>query len=446
MTDTAPSSSATAGTVPTFRQHRTAERASRVGLLSALHRFVAARIHEIRIDPALRVYGACLALSNLLTAVFWTTTQPLDRILSSSLPVCWPFFESCGTWRVLGPHAIDALLASLVILSAANAVLFANDRLVPAALISLVVLSSVKTALILQDYRLVLNQHYMAAWALVVYLFVPSKRRSLLHLTVAFYVWAGLLKLNHEWLSGAALYGRRPLDLPAALVPAECVYVVILELGAVFGILSRRAWAFWGALIQLVLFHIASFWVVGFFYPVLMFLLLSIVPMGRLIREPSAEAVRPAPRVVGLSWRYERKSTYLVLAMFSIMQMIPRLFPGDPSITGEGRVFALNMFDAPTRCVATVTPRVGSNVSVPEKFNIPFLQPRIACDPIVYLEAAKQMCKGTELRPRLEDFDLTLASGRRADRALQLVVSIQFFCASSPRYSFLRHNPWIRAG
>ena len=51
----------------------------------------------------------------------------------------------------------------------------------------------------------------MALWVTGVFLAVPGKREALRLLLVLFYVWAGTLKLNWEWISGAGLY--RPLWL-----------------------------------------------------------------------------------------------------------------------------------------------------------------------------------------------------------------------------------------
>ena len=49
----------------------------------------------------------------------------------------------------------------------------------------------------------------MAFWACFVYLLIPGKRDAVRLLLVLFYFWAGTLKVNWEWISGAALY--RPL-------------------------------------------------------------------------------------------------------------------------------------------------------------------------------------------------------------------------------------------
>jgi len=63
----------------------------------------------------------------------------------------------------------------------------------------------------------------------------------------------------------------------------RCVYVIVLELGVTWGLLARRAWIFWTALAQFLVFHALSWQVVGFFYPLLMFAILAIFPLSRLV-------------------------------------------------------------------------------------------------------------------------------------------------------------------
>jgi len=56
-------------------------------------RFLALNLSEIQTDRALQLYGAALALSNALTAVYWLVGEfRLPVILSPDLAaVCWPF-------------------------------------------------------------------------------------------------------------------------------------------------------------------------------------------------------------------------------------------------------------------------------------------------------------------------------------------------------------------
>ena len=89
--------------------------------------------------------------------------------------------------------------------------------------------------------------------------------------------------------------GRRALSAdvadPGVGVVAACAYVIVLELVVSWGLLARRAWIFWAAFAQFLLFHALSWQVVGFFYPLLMFAILTIFPVSRLV-EPAGSALR----------------------------------------------------------------------------------------------------------------------------------------------------------
>ena len=249
------------------------------------------------------------------------------------------------------PRGSRRALWGYLTLAAAALLLFTRRWTAPAAYLALLILELVKILIIVQDYRLRLNQHYMAFFVALAFLLFPAKRRTLQYLIVLFYFWAGTIKLNREWLSGASLYRREFLWLPDSLVPAACAYVVVLETILVFGLLARRPWIFWATLAQLALFHVMSWPIVGFFYPSLMFSILGIFALSRIFSAEPEER----PSLARIERGLERRSTYALLAGFSLLQVVPYAFPGDSAITGEGRLFALHMFDAQVVCESHVT-------------------------------------------------------------------------------------------
>src|SRR5262249_35968838 len=144
---------------------------------------------------------------------------------------------------------------------------------------------------------------------------------------------------NHEWLSGAALY--KPIwFFTGAWLPVACTYVVVLEIVLVWGLFSKKNWIFWLTMVQLGLFHIFSWPVVGFFYPTLMFALLAIYLFDHFLVQDEAQKRT-------LTWL-----SYAFLALFSAAQVMPHLMPGDSALTGEGRIFGVHMFDALVQCEA----------------------------------------------------------------------------------------------
>jgi hypothetical protein len=220
-------------------------------------------------------------------------------------------------------------------------------------------------------------------------------------------------------------------------VSFACAYVIVLESVLVFGLLSRRRWIFWGTLGQLLLFHVISYPVVGFYYPSLMAALLSIFPLGRLIGRESE-----GPSLTALARGLEPFPTYALLAGFSALQLVPHVFPGDPAITGEGRLFALHMFDAQVVCEAHVTVYDAQGGSRRVRI-VPLAPARVRCDPIVYLSIARALCRQGAADGRWRDVDLSLRSRRATETDLRPVVQVNGFCGRTLAYDIWRPNPWI---
>ena len=398
------------------------------------HRCFARQIDEIRSDWTLRYYGVGLGLTHCLSATYWLVDQPLALILTAdTTPICWPFLPACHEWRVLPPVGIDIVLIFILILGALTALLFTHRHTAGLAYTLLAVLTLGKIVIVAQDYRLILNQHYMATWIAVVFLFVPQKRRTLIWLLVAFYVSAGLLKFTPEWASGASLYGRRPLGLPPAVIPLACLYVILLEVFLSPLMALRRRTPSLFVLCQLYLFHLSSFWVVGYFYPILMFLLLSVVGMDLASGISGNNSERRGTGWIGVA---------AVITIFAGFQAVPRLMPGDSAITGEGRLWALNMFDAPLQCRATANIHTGV-VEEAIPLRAPFVNRRIACDPILYYELARHLCRDMGRTYAGTDFDLTLETRLYGKQEYETIVSLPSFCKLDVTYSVWTHNQWI---
>src|SRR6185503_2983634 len=393
-------------------------------------------IAEISADRALRLYGLVLALTVTLTGWYWLRGPlPLSDILGPSTPpICWPFWDRCGDFHGFPESTIRSAIWMFTVLGIVDAWLFVT-RFVRGAYWILAFLTCVKVAVILLDYRLVLNHHMMTGWVTLVFLFVSRKRIALMTMLCAFYVWAGALKLtpDADWLSGAALHGARPFHLPAALVPVACSYVVLLELVAVWGLLSRSAPVFWLSYAQFLVFHLASFWVVGWFYPLLMFLLLSILV---LIRFLPAGHVNPLKQPSKMS-----RDAVAVLAVFCAAQLVPAVIPGRAAFTGEGRIFALNMFDGPPLdCRAVLVRRSSGAVSETIRLRILYLNARLTCDPIVFRSATLGYCSA-EQNP---DIDLIVDARKRGAPDYHRLIDVASFCSVRPGYRLLWRNYWIR--
>jgi uncharacterized membrane protein YhdT len=396
---------------------------------------IAGHIAIISGDPTLRYFGVALCAVNCLTAIHWLRWPSLSAILDPAIaPVCWPFFPGCYQVRVVPPELITSSVFVFLLASLLNARLFVTPRRIAAAYWTLLGCSVLKYLLIFQDFRLTLNHHYMAGWIVVAYLFAKSKQKTIQLLIVSMYFWAGVLKLDPgaQWLTGAAFYGRRPLGMPEAWIPMACMYVIILEVLLVFGLLSKQKVWFWGTFGQVLLFHVSSFWVVGWFYPLLMFALLSIFPMARLIGRGPTTRRRDDSILV---------STIILLAVFSLLQLARFTFPGRSAITGQGRMLALNMFDAPLECHGKLLRVEAGNRRSIVQLRPQFVNTRTMCDPLIYLELARGYCRAVRDNPSI-DFDLSLET-RTIGGTYWPVVSAVSICSTKPEYSLLYHNDWI---
>jgi hypothetical protein len=304
--------------------------------------------------------------------------------------------------------------------------------------VTLVLVNALKLAIMLLDYRLRMNQHYMGFFATFAYLFVPAKRDGLRVLVTLFYFWAGTLKFNWEWFSGAGLY-RPTWPFSGVGVVVACVYVIVLELVVAWGLLARRAWIFWAAFAQFLVFHALSWQVVGFFYPLLMFAILAIFPLSRLV----APADPPDGVLVSLWTLNARGPVYALAALFSLLQLAPYTFPGDRTLTGEGRLYALHMFDARATCAGWADLHLADGTTTRRDLKLP-LDTRIGCDPIVYFNRARNLCRHRDAGlVAFQDLDLFLSSRRTSDGEMKRVIATAGFCARGDRYDPFRHNAWI---
>src|SRR5437773_5465682 len=170
--------------------------------MSAIVGYFRAQIAEIERDDALRWYGAAMAFLHVVTYLFWVDQRIAAFVHAQAEPICWPLVPDCEVLRRLSPAGVTLLLRAYFALAIGAGFLFASRRLVPWAYAGLVLVNVLKLAVMLLDYRLRMNQHYMGFFATFAYLLVPGKRDALRVLVTLFYFWAGTLKLNWEWISG----------------------------------------------------------------------------------------------------------------------------------------------------------------------------------------------------------------------------------------------------
>lgn len=403
-----------------------------------MNTFFRRQIDEVARDPSLRIYGAILALTHALSAANWLTGGFFRWLAQDVEAICWPFFRECEVVRVLDTKGVAIVILVYGAASFAVAWLFlkptretdADTASVAAGYAALIGLSAVKLLFLVADFRLRQNQHYMAGFVTFAFLFLSEKRNAIRLLIPFFYFWAGLLKLTPDWLSGSTLYQPLWFFHDSPLLPWACGYVVVLELGLVWGLWSRRPSVFWAVLAQLFVFHAISYSVVSYFYPLLMIGLLAIFPLCRRFED------RPRRK-----WPKGEVGAYVLIAFLSVLQLHHHLLPGDTAITGEGRHFSLHMFDAWVGCVAEA--RIKKKAA---SFKLDLSMPlpvRLQCDPVVFWNRARHLCRQWRRDAEFVDLDVALFSRRSSEKNVHTVIQMTDFCKTDPDYSMVFSNSWI---
>jgi hypothetical protein len=382
-------------------------------------------------------YGLALLLGHVLCLIYLRTAGAVHLLIDATDPICWPFLEACHRlrFRSMAPVALTGGAYLGIVVFGAAAWFGGRQRLFQ---VSFAIATGLLAAILSLDYRLRQNQYYMFLWVCVVYLAVPrhAKPACLKLLIVLFYFWAGFLKLNREWLSGAVLY-RELWLVPPSLVPIACGYVVVLELVLIWGMFSRSIRLFWLTLAQLALFHVMSLSQINWFYPAIMGTILSLFVL--------MERTGPARA----NWRWgdlgtrERWAVAAVALLFSGCQMAPRLYPGDTTLTGQGRWFALHMFEARQECQVKVLYRHRDGRREETSILRAGYPPRLVCDPIIYYGVARNLCR--RLPQGVSDLDLVMDAKRRTDPAFKRIIDAPMFCTRVDDWRVLGGNEWIVA-
>ena len=320
-----------------------------------------------------------------------------------------------------------------------------------------------RCAFLLIDFRLEHNAHKMTLWSVAAFLFLPHKRDVARILLVSYYVWAGLIKVNEEWLSGAALMGRQlwpPFMFPPAVVPTVCAYAIVMEVIGSFGLLSASYKWLSFAMLQFFVFHLSSFTVVGYFYPLSMYLLLSILPLV-LFQERGHEKSLFRTFLSGKA----ALITYVVFGMFAAANLLPQTFPGEKAISGEGRILALHMYDGKVLCDPTKSVKArdveSGKVFYFRRFPVFNPRGRSRCDPYMIMHQSHLICNDKNIKDRFlsgaMELDVELWARLSTDEKDTLVIKEQNVCrrfqlGSTPppnaakdvfRYSWWSHNDWI---
>jgi hypothetical protein len=341
---------------------------------------------EIQSDPLLSRYLLFLIGIHFLTAIYWFY-QGFDSILSSiDQSYCWPFFSSCEAAKHLLLPVSPLLLPIYVSLSLLG--FFQSLASPRRGWYYLLVIELIKLGYQSLDYRFMGNYHFMPHIITLFFLFLPQKRFWIRTWLITFYLAAASLKLNFEWLSGASLSWKVPFN-SLALLPWMALGALMTEITAPILLTFKSRWPRIVACVLLVLFHLISYFWVGFFYPSIMLSLLAIFFM-EFYFEPGAGSILKSHKSAAFLLSFS------IWALFALGQIFSSQNARENALHGESRLFSLNMFDARTLCrgVFLIHSLSDSDREIVEvDFQNEDLSIRVRCDPIIFKEQARHLCQ-----------------------------------------------------
>ena len=389
-------------------------------------------LNEITHSKGLSFYGFCLSLSHIVTFFFWNYSKVTHIYMTKNEnAICWPDFLSCNIIRLNSPESAASLLYLYLFISILSCLLFLNRKTIKYGYFLFGISTIIKFIVFSMDYRLMGNYHYMHFIISFLYLFIPYKTSFIPFLIVLFYFFAGLLKIkNPEWLTGMAIFKNYPTFINESTSQLLCLCVVLLEMiGSWFLILKTKLRRV--AFLAFLSFHTASWYFVGYYYPLIMYSLISIFPIKWLFHN-NKNIELSKPLIPGTAF----------IILFVLFQIIPFSIKGDESLTGEGRLFALNMFDANTDCSSQMILKF-KNKTIESNFSKRWLAVRIHCDPYIYFNRAKKICQFYKTDKNFIDLNLILLSKLKSSIHYTTLINEKNFCSKKLSYSTWRKNKWI---
>lgn len=329
--------------------------------------------------------------SHFITALYWVKDLGWKNyILENHKIYCYPFFDNCFelvSENILIFKSIFVIYLAVCIISLILSYKFNSNKLY----YLLLFLTLFKFLILASRYNFMGNYHTMH---LSVCLIALISRFDLFYHKITLilqYFFAGTIKLNLEWASGAALVHYSPYLFPEPLYSLSIAYVPILELILVWGLISKSQEVRVLTLVQLILFHIYSILIVGLFYPLIMLGLLF--PL--IIKEYFIYTKKVILDEIQTEYVTSKKKYLLsicFITLICIWNISSKLINKDPSMDGEVRYFTMNMLDAKLECQHSLL-EIKNDKSI-HSVNLPTLASaiRTKCDPVVFETFLRRLC------------------------------------------------------
>jgi hypothetical protein len=115
------------------------------------------------------------------------------------------------------------------------------------------------------------------------------------------------------------------------------------------------------------------------------------------------------------------------------------MYHGDRVLNGQGRLFALHMFEAKQMCDVWATVHYADASWRVFDLKLKQLPPRVVCDPIVYFDRVSNICRSHGV----SDVDWVMSIRRTTDRDVHELVNEVDFCSKPHAYAVLGNNAWM---
>ena len=398
--------------------------------------YISSQIQEIQSCRSLRWYGFFLSLTHVVTFFFWHNNGVVYQYLTKNAnTLCWPQIPFCESLRFLSPLSAQVVLYVYLSLALATAFLFLNKKRIKSAYWFLFAVNLIKIYIFFLDYRLMGNYHYMPFIVSFAYLFVRQKLLFIPLLISSFYLFAGILKLsNFDWLTGLAFTKnvQFPLFFNKDIKMLLCFYVVCLEMIGTWFLIIKNRWRA-AVFIQFIFFHIMSYFIVGYFYPAIMLCLLSLFLFMFIFNE--------ADKLLNIKVLLPGLFLVFLVVAGNVLSVF---LPGDAGLTGEGRLYGLNMYDAHTECQSQMILKF-KNENIEESFDsYKSYALRIQCDPYIDFNTVSKLCAYYKNELEFIDIDWVLHSKLRSDIEYKAIVNEKDVCKQNLKYSSWSKNRWIK--
>ena len=398
--------------------------------------YIKSQIQEISSSRSLHWYGAFLSLTHVVTFFFWQNQAFIQYLTKNADKICWPQLPFCESLRFLSPLGVQVLLYIYLVISVLAVCLFFNKKTLAKAYWLFLTVSALKLYMFLMDYRLIDGFHYILFFVSFVYLFIRQKLFFIPLLISGFYFLTALFKLNDPaWLMGLGF------DLNIWMPPffnediklIFYFYIVCLEvIGSLFLVLKTH----WKALIymQWIAFYIFSLFTTHYFSPLVMLCLLSLFCLMFIFNEN-----------YNISSFKKMLAGAVFTAFATFGSFLSFIIPGDAQLTGEGRLYSLNVPAVYTHCNSQIMLKFKNKIlqeSFP-KYNSgnPL---SLRCDPYIDFNTIKQICSYYKEDPEFIDLNWSFYSKRAYELQYKQIVSEENACGKNLKYFSWKKNHWIK--